>query len=151
MTFSTSKFLTFFSHPQSYYEKHHSLPSVNVSSQLSGLFDTENGKWLYGGKFKPDGCDLHIYQTPELQQCFTNSDSDISRPIYVIGDSRARLIYRSIVARITGQETLEDVKVHEDMSSDIVTPVKYFWSQSFDGEWEQVSHHKKMMTNAESG
>ena len=75
----------------------------------------------------------------------------ISRPIYVIGDSRARLIYRSIVARITGQETLEDVKVHEDMSSDIVTPVKYFWSQSFDGEWEQVSHHKKMMTNAESG
>ena len=34
------------------------------------------------------------------------------------------------------------------MSSDIVTPVKYFWSQSFDGEFEQVTHHKKMMTNA---
>jgi len=80
-----------------------------VSSQLSGLVNPDDGNWLYGGKFKPDGCDLHIYQTNELQQCFTSED--ITRPIYVIGDSRARLIYRSIVARITGQETLNDVKV----------------------------------------
>lgn len=70
------------------------------------------------------------------------------RPIYVIGDSRARLIYRVIGAKGLGQESLEDTKVHNDLSSDIGVPIKYFWSQSFDGDHDQVSHHVSMIREA---
>jgi len=134
-----------FFYPQSYYErlKKFEENGLEGGAPHDQLID-DNGNWLYGGIFKPDVCTLHQYTTDDIKSCLGMQ----ARPIYVIGDSRARLIYRVIGAKGLGQESLEDTKVHNDLSSDIGVPIKYFWSQSFDGDHDQVSHHVSMIHEA---
>ena len=83
---------------------------------------------LYSGTFVPDTCDLHKYTTEEIDTCIKKQN--YKKTVHIIGDSRARLIYRVLLARLRGDESVEDVKVHDNMAN---LPFIYYWSQSFNG------------------
>ena len=107
------------------------------------LANTETGEWNYSGNYQPDGCDLHHYTTEEIETCLLKrpdgTNSDLS--VMIIGDSRARLLYRVLSARLHGQDSIEDVKVHDDMAN---APFIYYWSQSFHGA--RVARNKQEMS-----
>lgn len=92
-----------------------------------------NGDWAYSGKFQPNFCQLVDYKFHEIEKCLMSETDNFGEPlsVHIIGDSRARLMYRVLSARMKGQISIEDVKVHDDMSN---RPFSYHWSQSFNGK-----------------
>lgn len=98
-----------------------------------GSLNLPSGDWCYSGRFQPDSCDVHNYSSDEIEECLLkNSDGSLNEnSVQIIGDSRARLIYRVLSARLHGAESIEDVKVHDDMAN---APFIYYWSQSFHGK-----------------
>ena len=90
-----------------------------------------NGDWAYNGTFIPDTCNLHYYEPEEIRECFSPNGQNASDTILVIGDSRARLMWRVLNARYHGENGIEDVKIHDDL---VNYPFLYYWSESFNGE-----------------
>ena len=94
---------------------------------------------LYSGTFVPDTCDLHEYTTEEIDTCILKQHD--KKTVHIIGDSRARLIYRVLSARLRGDESVEDVKVHDNMAN---LPFMYHWSQSFNGKAITAEKHERI-------
>ena len=94
-----------------------------------------NGEWNYSGDFVPSyPCQIHHYNASELQTCLLLKNKEkwnLNPTIQIIGDSRARVLYRTLSARLHGQDSIEDVKVHDDLAN---APFMYYWSQSFNGK-----------------
>ena len=112
--------------------------------QADGSLSLPNGAgWAYSGTFQPDGCKVYDYDADMIQDCLLkNPDgSENENSVQIIGDSRARLIYRVLSARMHGSDSIEDVKVHDDMAN---APFIYYWSQSFGGK--AVSRQKHEMS-----
>lgn len=82
--------------------------------------------WAFSGEFVPDNCDLYAYKAPEMHRCLDN----YRQTVQIIGDSRARLLYRVLIAMYRGENSIEDVKVHTDMDN---FPFAFYWSQTFNG------------------
>lgn len=107
---------------------------LNTGSWLNFTTQAKSSNaWNFSGTFGPSTCQIKKYSTEELQKCFLSNPVDFSRNrmVQIIGDSRSRLIYRVLSARLHGLDTIEDVKVHDDLAN---APFMYYWSQSFNGE-----------------
>lgn len=114
--------------------------NVEFTKSNAPLF-SRNGTWAFSGQFKPDSCNIFQYDKNTLQTCLrnnysknykpTNKNSNSKfpiRPIFIIGDSRGRLIFRALAALSKGQRDLTDQKIHNDFSIDYFN---FYWSEGF--------------------
>ena len=71
-----------------------SLEDVEMLPNGDSSLRLPNGDWAYNGTFIPDTCNLHYYEPEEIRECFSPNGQNASDTILVIGDSRARLMWR---------------------------------------------------------
>ena len=83
---------------------------------------------------------MHHYTKHQLHTCIQKFGQN--RTISVIGDRRARTLYRVMEARFRGVSTVHDVTIR-DVNHNF--PFSYYWSQSFHGR--PVSTEKPEFSN----
>ena len=82
-------------------------------------------KWNYSGSFDPFKCELHNYTASEIQKCLS---LDPDKPlIQLMGDSRTRVLYRSLAALRDGRNKIHAEQIHHDLKLGNFT---FIWSQS---------------------
>ena len=118
--------------------------NVEFTKSNAPLF-SRNGTWAFSGQFQPEFCNIFQYDKNTLQMCLKNNysknykptnknkNSNLNpkfpvRPIFIIGDSRGRLIFRALAALSKGQRDLTDQKIHNDFSIDYFN---FYWSEGF--------------------
>ena len=67
---------------------------------------TTDTLWTYSGKFSNDFCEYRDYTPKIIQECFDNNN------VLFLGDSRTRVLYNALIARIFGRESVFDRKIH---------------------------------------
>lgn len=110
------------------------------------LFD-KNGSWSYSGVFLPgQNCYFKKYTQQDIKICLEKSKSknNLSRPIYILGDSRARIIFRILATRWLGKTDVSDAKIHKDFSIGTANTLifQFYWSEAF--ERIKISRKKKL-------
>ena len=92
------------------------------------------GNIQYSGRFLAEDCGVVDYSSELLRVCLeSTSESQFAKNIYIVGDSRSRLLYKILTARLKNETFIQDYKYHGDIS-DQSTNIKYLWSTSFSGE-----------------
>ncbi|XP_071942730.1 N-acetylneuraminate (7)9-O-acetyltransferase-like [Antedon mediterranea] len=82
-----------------------------------------SGYYLTADQWQPKGCMMHKYKPGEIGQCFQN------QRVAIVGDSRMRQLYYSLVTQLTGH-AVDDVVIHSDLShtdASTNTFIEFFW------------------------
>lgn len=85
-------------------------------------------RYSYSGDFIVPGCEIKNYNKTEIQSCFQPKSFNSKRRIYLIGDSRTRVLFRVLSRRYRGGTRIMDTSTHNSLKDG---PFYYIWSEHF--------------------
>ena len=62
--------------------------------------------WSYEGEFSNDYCDYRDHTPKMIEKCFN------SQKVVLLGDSRTRVLYNTLISRVFGRDSVFDKKIH---------------------------------------
>eukprot|EP00057_Strongylocentrotus_purpuratus_P025684 XP_011680158.1 PREDICTED: CAS1 domain-containing protein 1 [Strongylocentrotus purpuratus] len=83
----------------------------------------QDGHYHGPGAWQPDGCTMHHYSLKDTLSCFQD------KRVIIVGDSRMRQLYFSLVKKLTIQH-IEEGKIHSDIThheKDRNTDIEFWW------------------------
>lgn len=83
----------------------------------------QDGHYHGPGAWQPDGCTMHHYSLKDTLSCFQD------KRVIIVGDSRMRQLYFSLVKKLTIQH-IEEGKIHSDIlhhEKDRNTDIEFWW------------------------